>query len=115
MEQQPGHVNWAPYNSNPLEGMVRLWSWEGFAHGAETVSYFRWRQAAFGQEQMHSGLHLPYGSKSPAYYKVEELSRELKAFCDIEKYSSSIALIFDYDANSAWEIQPHGKTYIILT
>ena len=50
MEQQPGPVNWVPYNPNPLEGMVRLWNWEAFAHGAETVSYFRWRQAPFGQE-----------------------------------------------------------------
>ena len=37
MEQQPGPVNWAPYNPEPLPGMVRLWTWEAFAHGAETV------------------------------------------------------------------------------
>ena len=28
MEQQPGPVNWAPYNPSPLPGMIRLWSWE---------------------------------------------------------------------------------------
>ncbi|GIR86278.1 MAG: hypothetical protein CM15mP85_29020 [Rhodobacterales bacterium] len=56
MEQQPGPVNWAPYNPSPLPGMVRLWSWEAFAHGAEAVCYFRWRQAPFAQEQMHAGL-----------------------------------------------------------
>jgi beta-galactosidase len=56
MEQQPGPVNWAPHNPAPRNGMVRLWSWEAFAHGAETVSYFRWRQAPFAQEQMHAGL-----------------------------------------------------------
>ena len=59
MEQQPGPVNWAPYNPEPLPGMVRLWTWEAFAHGAETVSYFRWRQVPFAQEQMHSGLLQP--------------------------------------------------------
>jgi beta-galactosidase len=41
MEQQPGPVNWAPHNPAPRKGMVRLWTWEAFAHGAETVSYFR--------------------------------------------------------------------------
>jgi len=56
MEQQPGPVNWAPHNPAPAPGMVRLWSWEAFAHGAEAVCYFRWRQAPFAQEQMHSGL-----------------------------------------------------------
>ncbi len=45
MEQQPGPVNWAQHNPDPLPGMARLWAWEAFAHGAEVVSYFRWRQA----------------------------------------------------------------------
>jgi len=56
MEQQPGPVNWAPVNPAPLPGMCRLWAWEAFAHGAETVCYFRWRQAPFAQEQMHAGI-----------------------------------------------------------
>jgi beta-galactosidase len=56
MEQQPGPVNWAPYNPAPLPGMARLWALEAFAHGAEVVSFFRWRQAPFGQEQYNPGL-----------------------------------------------------------
>ena len=59
MEQQPGPVNWAPWNPVPKPGMVRLWTWEALAHGAEVVSYFRWRQAPFAQEQFHAGLNLP--------------------------------------------------------
>ena len=39
--------------------MVRLWTLEAHAHGADVVSYFRWRQASFAQEQMHAGLNLP--------------------------------------------------------
>ena len=42
-----------------MDGMVRLWTWQALAHGAEVVSYFRWRQAPFAQEQMHTGLHRP--------------------------------------------------------
>lgn len=56
MEQQPGVVNWAPWNPIPAKGSVRLWTHEAFAAGAEIVSYFRWRQAPFAQEQMHEGL-----------------------------------------------------------
>ena len=58
MEQQPGPVNWAAWNPVPKRGMVRLWTWEALAHGAEVVSYFRWRQAVSGQEQFHAGLNL---------------------------------------------------------
>ena len=59
MEQQPGPVNWAAWNPAPARGMVRLWTLEAHAHGADVVSYFRWRQASFAQEQMHAGLNLP--------------------------------------------------------
>ena len=57
MEQQPGPVNWALWNPAPLPGMVRLWSWEAFAHGAGCVSYFRWRQAPFAQHRTHDLFH----------------------------------------------------------
>ena len=109
MEQQPGPVNWARYNPNPLNGMVKLWSWEAFAHGAEVVSFFRWRQLPFGQEQMHTGLHLPDGTRAPAYYEVKALNEELKEFQEVDQLPSKVAIIFDYDAVSAWEIQPHGE------
>ena len=45
MEQQPGPVHWAAWNPVPKPGMIRLFTWEALAHGAEVVSYFRWRQA----------------------------------------------------------------------
>ena len=65
MEQQPGPVNWAPCNPAPLPRMVRLWTWEAFAHGAEAVLLFRWRQAPFAQEQMHAGLLRPDSAPVP--------------------------------------------------
>jgi beta-galactosidase len=77
MEQQPGPVNWAPYNPAPLPGMVRLWGWEAFAHGAEVMSYFRWRQAPFAQEQTHTGLLLPNADEDVAAREVATLNREI--------------------------------------
>ena len=49
MEQQPGPVNWASQNPAPVDGAVRCWTLEAMAHGAQVVSYFRWRQAAWAQ------------------------------------------------------------------
>ena len=80
MEQQPGPVNWAPWNPAPHPGMVRLWSHEAFAHGAEVVSYFRWRQAPFAQEQFHAALNRPDGSPDQAYFEASSVKRELAAF-----------------------------------
>ncbi len=79
MEQQPGPVNWAPYNPAPLPGIARLWAWEAFAHGAEAVLYFRWRQAPFAQEQMHSGLLRPDRQAAPALAEARAVAEEIAA------------------------------------
>ena len=79
MEQQPGPVNWAPSNPRPAPGMVTLWSLEAIAHGADVVSFFRWRQAQFAQEQMHAGLLRPDRSRSDAWAEVETVVGVIKA------------------------------------
>ncbi|GAB4382402.1 beta-galactosidase [Albidovulum sp.] len=111
MEQQPGPVNWAPYNPAPLPGMVRLWTWEAFAHGAEVVSYFRWRQVPFAQEQMHAGLLRPDGAAAPALAEVEAVAREIAALPEAGTAPAAVALVFDYAAHWAWEIQPQGADF----
>jgi len=108
MEQQPGPVNWAPYNPAPLPGMVRLWTWEAFAHGAEAVCYFRWRQAPMAQEQLHSGLLRPDSHEAPAMAEVCEVASELLDAHDVVNVQACVAIVFDYDANFAWTVQPHG-------
>ncbi len=109
MEQQPGPVNWAPYNPAPLPGMVRLWTWEAFAHGAEAVCYFRWRQAPMAQEQMHAGLLRPDSVAAPGLHEARRVAGELKDAPDVSPKQAPIGLIFDYDADAAWTIQPHGQ------
>ena len=111
MEQQPGPVNWASYNPAPLKGMVRLWSWEAIAHGAETVCYFRWRQAPFAQEQMHAGLLRVDDEPAPAWEEIVELNDEINAITTIEQVTSDVALIFDYPSQWAWEIQPQALNF----
>lgn len=116
MEQQPGPVNWAPYNPAPLPGMVRFWTWEAFAHGAEAVCYFRWRQAPFAQEQLHAGMLRPDSAEAPAIVEARQVAEELANAGDVTPSQAPVALIFDYDAEWAWQVQPHGHglTYFDL-
>ena len=111
MEQQPGPVNWAPWNPDPLPGMARLWAWEAFAHGAEAVCYFRWRQAPFAQEQMHAGLLRPDSAPAPAHDEAAEVARELAAMPDQGTAQARVALVFDYASAWAWEVQPQGRDF----
>ncbi|WP_259938570.1 beta-galactosidase [Sulfitobacter sp. M368] len=108
MEQQPGPVNWAPSNPAPAPGVVRLWSWEAFAHGAEAVCYFRWRQAPFAQEQMHSGLLRIDSADAPGLDEARKVAAEIADAPDVSAAQAPVALIFDYDADAAWTVQPHG-------
>ncbi len=111
MEQQPGPVNWAPWNPVPKPGMVRLWTWEALAHGAEVVSYFRWRQAPFAQEQMHAGLHRPDRVRSPGGEEAAQVAAELAAIALPDSARAPVALVFDYEAAWMAGIQPQGQDF----
>ncbi len=111
MEQQPGPVNWAPHNPAPREGMVRLWALEAFAHGAETVSYFRWRQAPFAQEQMHSGLLRSNGDSAEGLEEAKEAAAILQEIDWPQNEKAEVAIVFDYSSAWAWEIQPQGREF----
>jgi len=104
-------VNWAPWNPAPLPGMVRAWTWEAFAHGAEVVSYFRWRQAPFAQEQMHAGLHTPDNREASATGEVREVARELGFLPAQATTRADVALLFDYGAKWLMDIQPQGADF----
>ena len=110
MEQQPGPVNWAPVNPAPLPGMVRAWTWEALAHGAEVVSYFRWRQLPFGQEQNHAGLLRADGSRSEAWDEIAAVAAELAAV-SADTRPAPVGLVFDYASEWAFETQPQGEGF----
>jgi len=86
MEQQPGPVNWAPYNPAPLPGMVRFWGWEAIAHGAEVVTELGGELLALQTDENNQDL--------------------------FEQEQATIALMFDYTGIAAQRIQqPDGKTF----
>lgn len=110
IEQQPGPVNWAAWNPAPAKGAVELWGWEAVAHGAERMSWFRWRQAPTGQEAMHAGLNRPDNQPAAAWPEVEALAAGLAALGPLpDRARSNVALMFDYDSVWAVQSQPQGR------
>lgn len=114
MEQQPGPVNWARFNPSPLPGMVRLWTLEAMAHGAELVSYFRWRQFPQAQEQMHAGLLRPDGKEDVAAHEVRQVKAEIDGIGPVGPPPKSVALLFDYQSDWVTDIQPQGRGFSAL-
>ncbi|MCZ8326361.1 MAG: beta-galactosidase [Sphingomonadaceae bacterium] len=108
LEQQPGPVNWARHNPAPLPGMVRLWTLEAMAHGAELVSYFRWRQFPQAQEQHHAGLLRPDNQPAPGLAEARQAADDIAALGPVGAPPKSVALVFAYDADWVTGIQPQG-------
>ncbi len=113
MEQQPGPVNWAPNNPRPAPGMVRLWTLEAFAHGADCVSYFRWRQAPFAQEQMHAGLLRPDSSRASGWPEVGQAIAEARTL-DLrshEKGKARVAIVTSPESFWVSSIERQSQSY----
>ena len=111
MEQQPGPVNWATYNVAPSDHMIQTWTLEGMAHGAQTVSYFRWRQAPWAQEQMHTGLNTPWYAWDQAAHEVQALRPDLPKVASVSPSldpQTTLGLYMDYETIWAFEALGQG-------
>jgi beta-galactosidase len=89
--------------------MVRLWTWEAFAHGADFVSYFRWRQAPFAQEQMHAGLLAPDRTPQPVLDEIRQVGLEISQIAGLQQGKADVAIMLDYPSLWQHEIQPQGN------
>jgi beta-galactosidase len=113
MEQQAGPVNWAAWNPAPCPEWS-AWTWEAWAHGAELVSYFRWRQLPYAQEQMHSGLRRPDDRQDQGGLEVQQVAEELAALpadAGGPVPPAPAALVLDYPSKWMHDPQRHGADF----
>jgi len=112
IEQQVSHVNWSAYNPTPGPDFVRLKSYQGIAHGADGMVYFRWRQAIAGSEQYHSALLDPAGRKTMGYEEAKQIGQELKTLAPLlegTEPQADVAILLDYDSRWVLATQPHNS------
>jgi beta-galactosidase len=109
MEQAPSAVNWRARNAVKSPGLMRLWSWQAVAHGADAVLYFQWRQSQGGAEKFHSGMVPHAGPDSRTYREVADLGAELKQHSEIvgTRIDNDVALVLDWDNWWALELDSH--------
>ncbi len=111
LEQQPGPVDWAEKNPSPADGMVRLWTWAAYAHGAQAVMFFRWRQAKFAQEQFHTALLRSDGSLDQAALELAQVVQDRAALPPAARQRASVAILLDYTSIWAADILPHDDAF----
>lgn len=101
MEQTPSVTNWLPYNALKRPGVMRLWSAQAVAHGADAVMFFQMRRTIGACEKLHGAVIDHVGNNQTRVY------REVQALgSDLEKIGSETlgavteaetALYFDWD------------------
>ena len=101
MEQQSGANGWntrmeAP---TPRPGQLTLWTMQSVAHGADFISYFRWRTATMGTEIYWHGILDYSGRENRRIAEVREVRRKMEKLAPVsgKKYQAKIALVKDYD------------------
>lgn len=101
IEQTPNQQNWQPYNNSKRPGVMRLWSYQALAHGADTVMFFQMRQSIGACEKYHGAVISHAGHENTRIFKeCAELGEELQSLGDTiidSKYDAKVAIVFDWD------------------
>ncbi|MBP3569708.1 MAG: beta-galactosidase [Lachnospiraceae bacterium] len=101
MEQQSGPSGWnfRMVHATPKPGRLRLWTLQAIAHGADFVSFFRWRTCTFGTEIYWHGLH-DYDNRpnrrTAELCETHKDIQKLQPLCGKE-YFAEAAILKDYD------------------
>ncbi|HWK91796.1 MAG TPA: beta-galactosidase [Luteimicrobium sp.] len=107
MEQTPTIT--ASRDVNPVKrpGVMRLWTWQAVAHGADAALFFQMRQSRGACEKYH-GAVLDHAGRTDtrAFQEVAGLGAELATLGDAvlgARTPARVALVFDWD--SWWAVE----------
>lgn len=107
MEQQSGANGWntsmdAP---TPRPGQITLWTMQSIAHGADYISYFRWRTCTFGTEIYWHGILDYSGRDNRRLREVREISDKITKMQELagSLYRAKVGILRDYD--NIWDTQ----------
>lgn len=107
MEQTPSVTNWLPYNALKRPGIMRLWSYQAVAHGADTIMFFQMRRSIGACEKYHGAVIDHVGSEHTRVFReLTALGNELKVLGDKTlggRHRSKVALFFDWE--NWWAIE----------
>jgi beta-galactosidase len=108
MEQTPSTTACRDVNPVKRPGVMRLWSWQAVAHGADAVLFFQMRASRGASEKYHGAVIGHAGrSDTRVFREVAELGAELDRIGGAvlgARTPARVALLFDWDSWWAVEI-----------
>lgn len=107
MEQTPSVTNWLPYNALKRPGVMRLWSYQAVAHGADTVMFFQMKRSIGACEKYHGAVIDHVGNENTRVFReVSVLGGELDTIGDLilgARTPAKAAIYFDWE--NWWAIE----------
>lgn len=101
MEQTPSVTNWHPYNALKRPGVMRLWSYQAVAHGADTVMFFQIKRSIGACEKYHGAIIDHAGHENTRVFReITELGAELDKIGSLtlgSRTDARAAIVFDWD------------------
>ncbi len=101
MEQQSGANGWTTRMEapTPRPGQITLWTMQSIAHGADFISYFRWRTCTVGTEMYWHGILDYSGRDNRRLREIAEIARKMESMKEIAgaRYVAKAGILKDYD------------------
>ncbi|MEK4258175.1 beta-galactosidase [Paenibacillus sp. FSL L8-0499] len=108
MEQTPSQQNWQPYNSLKRPGVMRLWSYQAVARGADTVLFFQLRRSIGACEKYHGAVIEHVGHEHTRVFReCAELGKELEQLGDQlldARSAAKVGIIYDWENRWALDL-----------
>jgi beta-galactosidase len=111
MEQKAGNVNWQDVNALVRPGVLRMFTYQLIARGADAVLFFRWRQPRFGTEVFHGavmGHHLRKDNR--IFREVAQIGEEIKMLAPAIKgtrVEPEVCILYSHDND--WALHLSGQ------
>ena len=107
MEQTPSVTNWLAYNALKCPGVMRLWSYQAMAHGADAVLFFQMRRSIGACEKYHGAVIDHVGTENTRVFReISQLGKELQQLGDKTlgaRSRAKAAILVDWD--NWWAIE----------
>lgn len=116
MEQTPSVQNWQPYNAAKRPGVMRLWSYQAVARGADTVMFFQLRRSVGACEKFHGAVIEHAGHEfTRVFRECAELGKELQQLGGrlLDSRSRARAAVM-YDWENRWGVELSSGPSIAL-
>ncbi|MCJ7752003.1 MAG: beta-galactosidase, partial [Armatimonadetes bacterium] len=101
MEQTPSQQNWQAYNALKRPGVLRLWSYQAMAHGADAIMYFQLRRSQGACEKWHGAVISHAGHENTRVFRESaDLGKELKDLGQSVldgRIEAQVAMLFDWE------------------